>query len=512
MLQPRRALFRTPNRRRLLLYGAAALVVVALVLGLWRVRSASRSEPAGDGITALAALPFTNLSGDTADEYFTDGMTDSLITDLARTERLAVIARAAVFRFKGQAIDPQKAGQELGAKYVLHGSVQRSGERVRVNVRLVDVATGITVWAQPFEEDVKDVFVLQNKLSGRVVAALELKLSPADVQRRARRPTTNEQAYDAYLQGLYHSHKPGAGFVDRALSFFEQAVQADPQFALAHAALGSAYTQRFFYREPDLRWQQKAFLAIEKALTVDPDLAEAYLARAQLAWSLPNGFPHERAIHDLQRAIALKPGLADAHRELGKIYLHIGLVDRAIAANTQTLRLDPGDPAALDRLSASHLYLGECQTALEVAERDAGLRRNRAAALACLGRIDEGLQELSDIPDAEPVDTGLVAVLLAAKGDRAAARKKLAPLHLKADNVAGLSHLHHPQYYIGAAYALLGDTRQAVFWLKKASREGLPCFPLFERDRNLDGLRQDPEFAAFMQELKTQAERFRSTL
>ncbi len=206
--QPRTAVVRTPNRRRLLLYGAAALVVVALVLGLWRVRSASRPEPAGEGITALAALPFTNLSGNPDDEYFTDGMTDSLITDLARTERLAVIARAAVFRFKGQAIDPQKAGQELGAKYVLHGSVQRSGDRVRVNVRLVDVATGMTVWAQPFEEDVKDVFVLQNKLSGRTVAALELKLSPADVQRRTRRPTTNEQAYDAYLQGLYYSHKP----------------------------------------------------------------------------------------------------------------------------------------------------------------------------------------------------------------------------------------------------------------------------------------------------------------
>ncbi len=132
---------------------------------------------------------------------------------------------------------------------------------------------------------------------------------------------------------------------------------------------------------------------------------------------------------------------------------------------------------------------------------------------SCLGRIDEGLQELSDIPDDQPVETGaLVAVLLAAKGDRDAAREKIARLQLKADNVAGLSHPHHAQYYIGAAYALLGDTRQAVSWLKKASREGLPCFPLFERDRNLDGLRQDPEFAAFMQELKAQAERFRTTL
>ena len=141
-----------------------------------------------------------------------------------------------------------------------------------------------------------------------------------------------------------------------------------------------------------------------------------------------------------------------------------------------------------------------------------GLRRNRALALACLGRIDDGLQELSGIPGADPEETAIVAVLLAAKGDRDAAREKIAPLQLRADNLAGLSHLHHAQYHIGAAYALLGDTRKAVLWLRKASREGLPCFPLFERDRNLDGLRQDPEFAAFMQELKAQAERFRSTL
>ena len=227
---------------------------------------------------------------------------------------------------------------------MLHGSVQRAGERVRINVRLVDVETGYTVWAEPFEDNVKDVFVIQNRIATRVALALELKLVPAETARSSRPPTTSEQAYDAYLRGLYEWHKPGESSRERALPSFEQAVKADPGFALAQAALGSAYTQRFFYVDADRHWEQQAFLAIEKALALDTHLAEAYFARGQLAWSLPNGFPHERAVRDLQRAIDHKPGLAEAHRELGKIYMHIGLLDKAIAANTYTLRLDPGNP------------------------------------------------------------------------------------------------------------------------------------------------------------------------
>jgi serine/threonine protein kinase/tetratricopeptide (TPR) repeat protein len=506
---------RWPNRRWLwMAVAVATMVAVVLALGLLRQRNASSGEPASKDITTLAALPLTNISANPEDEYFTDGMTDSLITDLARVERLGVMARAAVFRFKDRTIDPQKVGQELAVRYVLHGSVQRSGDKVRVNVRLLDVATGYNVWAESFEEYVRDVFVIQNRISSRVVEALALTLSPANARRSARRPTANDQAYDTYLQGLYYSHKPGKDNRERALSFLERTVDADPQFALAQAAMGSAYTQRFFYDDADPQWERRAFVAIEKALAVDADLAEAYLARGQLAWSLPNGFPHERAIRDLQRAIAIKPSLVDAHRELGKIYMHIGLLDKAIAANKQTLQLDPGDRAALGRAALSHLYLRECQTALEITARG-GLRRPHAEALACLGRADAALQEVSDIAVTEPGEAtaaGLHAMLLARKGNGKAARQMIAGLRLKAENVAELSDLHHAQYYIGAAYALLGDTRQAVLWLKKASREGLPCYPLFERDPNLAGLRQDPEFAAFMQELKAQTERFRSTL
>jgi eukaryotic-like serine/threonine-protein kinase len=494
-------------RWKAILAAVAAVVMLTVAAAVWRSGVQPGAVTPSAGTKSIAALPLVNLSGNAQDEYFTDGMTDSLITDLAKAPGLAVIARAAVFRYKDQGVDPQKAGRELGVQYVLHGSVQRADKRVRVNVRLVDVLTGYNVWAEPFDADVKDVFVLQDAISRRIVDALQLKFSPADAWRDRRRATTNEQAYDAYLQGMYYSHQTAPGSTDRAIEFFEQAVQADPQFALAQAALGSRYMGRFFYTDADRQWEQKALLAIDKALAREPELAEGYLARAQLVWTLPNGFPHDRAVADLKRAIAINPNLVEAHVELGKVYLHIGLLDKSIDANSQALRLDPGNGAAKARRFLAHIYQRQCAMALQLLDQQpTASRQNRAEVLRCLGRIDEAIQEISD------TYPSLLAALLARKGQFDAARKQIERGSLTGRNAEELSHLHHSQYYIGAAYALMGDTRQAVSWLKKASREGLPCYPLFERDPDLDSLRQDPEFAAFMAQLKSQVERFRATL
>ena len=460
------------------------------------------------GSKSIAALPLANLSTNPQDEYFTDGITDSLITGLARAPGLSVIARTAVFRYKDQKIDPRTAGRELGVQYVVDGSVQRADRRVRVNVRLVDVATGYNVWAEPFDADVRDVVVLQDTISRRILDALQIRAAASDLQSGARRRTSSEQAYDAYLQGVYYSHQPRAGATDRAIASFEQSVQADPQFALAHAALGSRYMHRFFYEDADRIWEQKAVLAVDKALSLEPDLAEGYLARAQLAWTLPNGFPHDRAVADLKRAIAINPNLVEAHVELGKIYMHIGLLDKAIDANTQALRLDPDSLAAKARRILSFVYLRDCTTALQLVEQMTTVsRQNRAEALRCAGRIDEAVQEAG--PDYYPA---LMAALLARKGQFDSARKQIDQGRPKARNTDELSHLHHAQYFLGVAYALMGDARQAVTWLKKASLEGLPCYPLFERDPDLDSLRKDPEFIAFMERLKAQHERFRATL
>jgi TolB-like protein len=500
----------SPPRRRWALAAAVAAVALAVAVAAWMGRTPIPSRPAArpPGAKSIAALPFINLGAREADEYFTDGMTDSLITDLAKVNGLVVLARSAVFRYKNQDVDLQKVGQELGAEYVLHGSVQRDGTRVRVNAHLVDAASGLSVWTERMDEDVKDLFALQDRISSRIVAALQLTLNPSAVATASHPPTTNPQAYESYLQGLYYRHKGGETLIDQAIPFFDRATREDPTFALAHAALGSAYTQRFFYLDADRQWEQKAFLAIERALALDPNLAEAYLARGQLAWSLPNGFPHEQAVSDLQKAIALNPGLADAHRELGKIYMHIGLLDKSIDANTMALRLDPADRTAQARRAGSYWSRGDCERALEVAHQSD--RRTRAGALACLGRDEEAMALVVSQPTVN--DESLVALLLAKAGKTDEALRQIGRLKLEATNVNGLSDLHHAQYNIGAAYAVLGDARAAVSWLKKASHEGFPCYPMFASDRDLANVRQDGEFVAFLRELRTQWERFQATL
>ena len=337
--------------------------------------------------------------------------------------------------------------------------------------------------------------------------ASEPEAPPAGGPQGVRRPTTNEAAYEAYVQGMFYVRHAGPGSRERAVSFLETAVRTDPSFALAHAELGTQYMNRFFYVDADPALEQKAVVAVEKALSLDPDLAEGYLARAQLVWTLPNQFPHERAIRDLKRAIALNPTLAAAHRELGKVYLHVGLLEESIGANNRALQLNPED-SALARLVLAHMYLRQCETALQLLDqRGARNARRRAEVLRCLGREDDALQELSVQPY-----PSLRATLLARKGRDAAARAELEKIGPTAANQEELSHAHHSHYYLGTAYARLGDIRQAVSWLKKASSEGLPCYPLFERDPDLDSLRQDPEFLALLLELKAQADRLRSAI
>ena len=279
----------------------------------------------------------------------------------ARTERLAVIARAAVFPFKGQAIDPQKAGQKRGARRLLDGSVQRSCDRARVNVRLVDVATGYNVWAEAFDDSLKDVFVLQNNISGRIVEALELKRSPAGVPRRTRTPDHQRAGVRCLPTGTVQFHKPVEGSGERAIDISSVGRKADPHFALGDAALGSAYTQYFLTRmltgagnrrrfsrsKRRWRWTRTLLRAIWRARS------SPGACRTAFHTSVPFVISSERSRSSRASPMPII--------ELGKIYLHIGLLDKAIAENTQALRLDPGKSLARAVVwRCRTLYLRDC--------------------------------------------------------------------------------------------------------------------------------------------------------
>ena len=490
----------------------AAVVLVAAALAWLARRPRTSAPPERGGAASLAILPFQNVGGRKDDEYFSDGMTESLITGLARVPGLLVIARNSAFQYKGRTADVRDVGKALGVRYVLEGSVQRAGDAVRVSAQLVDSASGYHLWADTFDRPMKDIFALQDDISRHIIGSLRLALSPG-LAGAPSPPTKSIEAYDDYLRGMQYLRRLDQRKHEYAIPLLEKAVARDPAFAQAHAALARAYISEFFNFDADPRWKTKAEEEIARSLALDPDLADAYLARGELAWTLANGFPHERAIQDFRKALELNPNLAEARRSLGRVYLHLGLFDRANEEWDLALRTDPADLWVLYRKAGLLLFDAKPERALEELRKNPEMENSQDAVIALiwLNRDDEaaGVMEkmLRDPPQTEVHATR--AVLLAHRGDPSGAEAAIAEsIRLG----KGLGHFHHAEYDIACAYAILKRKADAMVWLRRAAADGFPCYPLFRKDPLLGSLRGDPEFESFMAESKAQFERYRTAL
>ena len=494
---------------------AIALLLVATVVagGLWLRREQDR-RAAGPTSLTLAVLPFQNLTGRADDDYLAEGITDGVLTGLARSPQLRVLSLQSVRAYKGRALDVRQVGRELGVAYVVEGSLQRAGQSLRVNARLTEASSGYQVWAKADERPASEVFALQDDVAQQVTGALRL----AGGGRLASPPTRNADAYEAYLRGRFHVMNE-VSWWDGAIPLFEKAVALDPHFAVAHAALGNGYAQRFFYDDPDRSWQEKAYAEIAKALADDTELAEAYLARGNLTWTWPNGFPHERAVRDYQRALALNPSLGDARVALARLYQHIGLLDEALVQLQEALRVEPGRHEAELRIAVVHMWQHKPEQGLaELAALPGGFRGLSylpAVALLELGREAEARRHVEDTLAQNPDDDrcrSFYALLLARAGESDHAREEITRVAGAVRNERGYSSYHHAQYYVGAAWGWLGDRAKAVEWLRKAAAEGFPCYPFYEGDPNLGPLRQDAAFVRFMSDLRAQWQHYRDTL
>jgi serine/threonine-protein kinase len=492
------------------------LVALAAAIFMWQRGARGVFETSADAPRTIAVLPFTNIGGE--DAYLADGITEAVTRELGHIDGVRVIAANSAFAYRGRTDGLIDIARELGASVIVRGSAQRAGERVRINASLVNAADGASLWSNQYNRAANDVLAVQDDIAWQVAASLAGALGAAPPSRPADTPTTNAEAYDAYLRGLSHMRGHSSGF-DKGIVELERAVSFDPNFALAYARLASAYTQQFFYNATDPELERRAFIAIEKALAINPDLADAYLARAQLMWNLRNGFPHERTIEDLRRAVALNPNLAEAHIELGKLYYHVGLIDAAVAANQQALRLDPRSTVARNRFVAAMVDGGMTNAiADELARNPQWSLRSRSGALSFLGRTDEAIQALA--PDGfsherlrtlDMNDAALLAQLLARVGRHSDARRALVIAIPLAANPTGLSDTHHAQFAIGCAYAQLGEHDRAVEWVTKAANEGYPSYPRFSREPDLEPLRNHPGFKTLLERLRVDHERWRAT-
>ena len=320
-----------------------------------------------DAMPSIAVLPFQNLGGDSKDDYFSDGITNDIITDLSRFSNLFVIARNSVFTYKGKAVDIKDVGRELGVRYVLEGSIQKVGDKIRLNAQLIDAATNHHLWANRYDRELGDIFAVQDELTAAIVSALRVTLTEVERSRTARQYTGNLEAYDLFLRG--RSYLRGSKQTHlKARKLFDQAVVLDPDFAAAYAEKSLTYFSGFIMpmtRDPKV--VEGSLAAAERAVALDPNLP---LAQARLGWALFANRRHDEAIAAGRRAVALGPSDADSHAQLGNILNWSGNPEEAITHLERAIRLNPHHPFYYRfYLGHSHYLLGNREQAIELMER-----------------------------------------------------------------------------------------------------------------------------------------------
>ncbi len=509
------------KRGAALFAGALALILGG---GWWIV---SRQSLPPNDTSSVAVLPFKTIGE--GDGYFADGVTEAVTTELGRVGGLRVIASNTAFRYRDKT-DFREIARELGVGFVVRGSVQRAGGTVRIDVSLVNPRNETALWSERYSREVTDVLAVQDEISTRIASTLSKTFGAGTSSKVPSLPTNSPEAYDAYLRGLWHlkgrsatgSAHAGARR-SAAIQELERAVAHDSNFALGRAALASAYTQRFFYDSPDPAVEQQAFLELQRALLSNPNLAEAYLARAQLTWTLRNRFPHEAAIRDLRRALSINPNLAEAYVELGKVFFHIGLTEQAVDANEQAQRLDPSELSSWLRRFLSLVDAGRLDEVKDDVDSSAARlgAYPRSDALVALGRLKDAEQVLASARQEDSNTAGQVpgpqidalrATVYARLGRREDAERMLRAAIPAAENPTGFSHLHHAQFHIGAALASLGRHDAAVAWLTRAADEGYPSYPRFATDQSLAGLKGHTGFEALLARLRKDWDHWRKTL
>jgi len=475
--------------------GGLAVLVAGYFLLARRPASPSSDEP-----PSIAVLEFKNVSGDSANEPFSSGMSDELSTALGKVEGLRVLARSGVVSFRGKDVSPQEIGRQLHALYVLDGAVRVGGIQRRVSAQLIDVTKGNEVWSEEYDRDARDrdVFAVQDEITRAIVAALRVHLSGPASAALAKRSTGSPEAHDLYLQGRYFYARRDSASLAKAQDYFGQAIQKDSSYALAWAGLSDAYSHLavFGYVPPRVVYA-KAKAAALRALALDGTLAEAHTSLGFIAlfydWDWPT------AGRELDRALALDPRYPDAHLFHAHYFVATNRMDDAINEVQTAINLDPFSSVNNARLASMLFYARRYDEALAQSRRVMELdsmfqghvgRAELAHAYLWLGRCAESLAALEGRPGgAVAVWGGLLGYTYARCGRRAQALAELHRLGAEAREGRYVSH-----YALAVIQSGLGDNERALTELDSAYVErAWPMFAL-RVEPAFDGLRADPRF------------------
>jgi TolB-like protein/Tfp pilus assembly protein PilF len=454
---------------------------------------------------SIAVLPFENLSGDPNNAYFAEGIKDEILTKLAAVHDLKVISRTSTAKYQSKPDNLKAVAQELGVSTVLEGAVQKTGDKVRVNVQLIDALNDAHLWGDIYDRKLTDIFAVESDIATTIADTLQAKLTGTEKQMIAVQPTSDLTAYGLYLKGRSLWSKRGSDNLRQAISFYEQAIARDPNYALAYSGLAEAYVILPNYTAVVASREafSKAKAAAVKALQLDDKLAEAHTALADVLF---DDLDMAGSIAEFQRAIALNPNYATAHQWYGCDPLRaLGRFDEAIAEGKRAVELDPLSPVINLDLGQTFANARRYDEAIAQFRKTLEIDPTFYLAHAALGGT---LEHKSDLPAAiiEDIKAQQLSDDLRARVPLAAARAKSGDKEASVEMLAELEELARRSnvraYWRAMLYLSLGNRDEAIRWLEKgiADHEGLDI-AYIKVDPMLDPLRDDPRFDALVQKV-----------
>jgi adenylate cyclase len=389
----------------------AAVPLIALAIGWWLMQSPGGAPPSATKPSrpVVAVLPFDDLSGDPARGYFADGITEDLITDLSKLSGMQVVARNSVMVYRDSNEPASRIGRELGADYLVRGSVQRAGEELRINVRLIDPAEDHNRWAERYDRKLADIFRIQDEIASHVVSALQVELAPGEQQRLTSEYVTSVEAYDAFLRGLDLLGRRASADNSEARRYFRQAIALEPRFARAYAGLAMTYALHALYGHGPgvLQSLDEAEALARQGLAIDQNLPQLRYSLGLVEMYRGN---LASAITEVSRAIELRPSYADGYGLLAWILHFAGRPHDGLNAMRQAIALNPRVPALYLTVEAAlHYELGDLEKALRLLQASVEINPNQlltrlllSAVYSATGDLDASRWEAEELRSLEP--------------------------------------------------------------------------------------------------------------
>lgn len=455
-------------------------------------------------IRSLAVLPLENLTGDVAQEYFVDGMTDALITRLAQVGALRVISRTSVMHYKGTRKKLPEIAKELNVDAVVEGSVIRSGSNVRITAQLVYAPSDLHLWANQYERNLTDILLLQAEVASAIANEVQVRLTPQERARLTSARPVNPEAYLSYLRGRLHWNKRTEEGMKKGLELFEQALDKDPSYALSHAGVAECYNMMGFWGvAAPHEVSPKAKAAASKALDIDENLAESHAARGWVQFAY--AWDWAGAEKELQCAIELNPGYATAHQWYSHLLVYQGRINEALVEVQRTLALDPLSLVMNSSAAYVHILAHRFEEAEEKVRSTIELEANFPPAQLFLGRIYEETGRIGEALDAlrkAVAISGEMARFLSGLGHGYAVAGQCAEAQKVLDKLVEMARQRYVSAYdFAVVYAGLRESEPVFAWLEKAYEERSTWLALLKVDSRFDAFRSDLRFEQLLMRL-----------